>query len=179
MSKLIFGITGQIAAGKDTVANYIISKTKAKTFKFSQVLRDILKRVHQEPSRDSMQKLSTYLRQNFGEDVLAKIIYEDIKSSNDEVIVIDGVRRYADIKELKSLDGFKLVYVDTSIENRYSRIIKRGENSDDNTKTFDEFKKDNEKEAESQVLDLKDIADIIIDNNGDIEELYKQIDSIV
>lgn len=179
MSKLIFGITGQIAAGKDTVANYIISKTNAKTFKFSQVLRDVLKRIHQESTRDNMQKLSTYLRQNFGEDILAKIIYEDIKSSNDEVIVIDGVRRYADIESLKQLDGFKLVYVDTSLENRYIRITQRMENADDKTKTFDDFKKDNEQEAESQISDLKNIADIIIDNNGSVEELYKQIDGIV
>ena len=126
MNKIIFGITGQIASGKDTVANYIIQKTNAKTFKFSQVLRDILKRIHQETTRDNMQKLSTSLRQDFGEDILAKILSEDIKISDENVMVIDGVRRYADIESLKDLEGFKLIYVETNMENRYERIVKRG-----------------------------------------------------
>jgi len=179
MNKIIFGITGQIASGKDTVANYIIQKTNAKTFKFSQVLRDILKRIHQETTRDNMQKLSTSLRQDFGEDILAKILSEDIKISDENVMVIDGVRRYADIESLKDLEGFKLIYVETNMENRYERIVKRGENADDSTKTFEDFKKDNEKEAESQILDLKKFASIIVDNNGSFEELYKQIDSVL
>lgn len=179
MSKTIFGITGQIAAGKDTVANYIIQKTNAKTFKFSQVLRDVLKRIHQETTRENMQKLSTSLRQNFGEDILAKILYEDIKISDENIIVIDGVRRYADIESLKDLEGFKLIFIDTNIENRYERIIKRNENADDATKTFEDFKKDNEQESESQILDLKNVSSIILDNNGNLEELYKQIDSLV
>ena len=179
MNKIIFGITGQIASGKDTVANYIIQKTNAKTFKFSQVLRDILKRIHQETTRDNMQKLSTSLRQDFGEDILAKILSEDIKISDENVMVIDGVRRYADIESLKDLEGFKLIYVETNMENRYERIVKRAENADDSTKTFEDFKKDNEKEAESQILDLKKFASIIVDNNGSFEELYKQIDSVL
>ena len=179
MNKIIFGITGQIASGKDTVANYIIQKTNAKTFKFSQVLRDVLKRIHQETTRDNMQKLSTSLRKDFGEDILAKILSEDIKISDENVMVIDGVRRYADIESLKDLEGFKLIYVETNMENRYERIVKRAENADDSTKTFEDFKKDNEKEAESQILDLKKFASIIVDNNGSFEELYKQIDSVL
>lgn len=179
MSQKIFGIAGQIAAGKDTVANYIIKKTNAKTFKFSQVLRDLLNRIHQEIKRENLQKISTFLRQNFGEDILANCIYEDIKNSNNEVIVIDGVRRFDDIKKLKTLENFKLIYIDTSIENRYNRIIKRSENSDDQTKTFEEFKKENEQESESQIIKLKEFADIIIENNGNLEELYQKIDKVV
>lgn len=179
MSQKIFGIAGQIAAGKDTAAAYIIKKTNAKTFKFSQVLRDILNRIDKEITRENLQKISTFLRQNFGENILAECMYNDVIKSDDEVIVIDGVRRYADIEKLRQLENFKLIYIDTNIENRYERITKRSENQDDQTKTFEEFQKENEQESESQIVKLKEFADIIIDNNGNFEELYAEIDKTV
>jgi dephospho-CoA kinase len=85
----------------------------------------------------------------------------------------------ADIAYLQKLEEFKLVYIDASMENRYGRITHRGENSDDNQKTFEEFKKDHAREAELQIRDLKGKADFVVDNNGGFEELYGQIDKII
>lgn len=179
MPKIILGLAAELAGGKGTVAKYIVEKHNGNSHRFSTMLRDVLDRLYLEQSRKNMQNLSTVIRQTFGEDALAKVMFEDVKKDEHEVVAIDGVRRPADMKYLKTLPEFKLVFIDTNLENRYERIVKRGENPDDKTKTLDQFKKDNDGEADVLIRDLKTEADFVVENNGSIENLYLQIDKII
>ncbi len=179
MSKIILGLAGEIASGKGTTAKYVCEKHGGSTHRFSTMLRDVAKRMYLEESRDNLQKISTFFRENFNSDIMSMVISKDVERDTNEIVIIDGVRRMADIVYLQKIPGFKLAYVDVEIEKRYERIIKRGENTDDINKTFEEFKKDNEREAELQIKDLKNKADFVIDNNGNLEELYSQIDKII
>ena len=179
MSKIILGLTSQIAAGKGTTTEYLTKNYKASSYRFSTILRDVLNRLYLEHSRENISKISTVLRKNFSEDILAKVIYEDVKKDEREIIIVDGVQRLADIVYLKKLPGFRLVFISTDMEKRYQRIILRKENVDDTGKTFEQFKKDHELETELQIANLKEVADIVIDNNGSFEDLYKQVDKIV
>ncbi|HPN54422.1 MAG TPA: AAA family ATPase [Candidatus Moranbacteria bacterium] len=178
MAKLILGLAGEMGSGKGTVAKHIINEHKGSTHRFSTILRDILNRVYLEQSRDNLQTLSTIMRKNFGEDILAKAIYHDTYNDEHDIVVVDGVRRMEDIFYLRDLMFFKLVYIDADIEKRYERIIKRSENTDDSKKSFEEFKESNKDESESQIRDLKNYANYIIDNNGDFPNLYKQVENI-
>ena len=94
-------------------------------------------------------------------------------------MIVDGVRRMADITFLKELPHFKLIYAEADLQNRYERIVKRAENTDDTTKTFEDFKKDHELETELQIRDLKNYADYVVNNDGVYADLYKQIDDII
>ncbi|HFC77010.1 MAG TPA: hypothetical protein ENJ27_02165, partial [Candidatus Moranbacteria bacterium] len=153
-------------------------KYGAEIYRFSDVFRKILDILGLEQNRKNMSDLSLTLRTTFGEDVLAKAIAEEVKKTDKEIIIVDGVRRIEDIKYLKEITGFKLVFVDADLKNRYERLIKRGENLDDDNKTFEEFKKDAERNAELKISTLKDYADEIIDNNKDIQNFYQQINGI-
>ncbi len=177
--KIIIGLAGELAAGKGAAAEYLEKKYKANSHRFSTMLRDILDRLYLEQDRGNMQLLSTILRKNFGEDTLAKVVSQDVAGDSHAVIAIDGVRRLADIKYLKKIPEFKLAYIETSMENRFERIKKRGENTDDKNKTFEEFKQDHKGEAELQIRGLKNDADYVLDNNGNLDGLYKQIDKII
>lgn len=179
MQKIILGIAGEIASGKGTTAQYLIERYGASTHRFSTSLRDIAKRMYLDESRENLQKISTIMRENFSDDILSMVIYRDVANDNTQVVAIDGVRRMADIEFLKKLLEFKLVYIDADMENRYNRIVKRGENVDDNAKTFEEFENDHKREAELQIKDLKNQADFVVDNNGSLEQLYAQIDNII
>jgi len=179
MQKIILGFAGEIASGKGTAAKHLIDKYGSGYFRFSTIMRDVLKRLHLEESRENAQKASLALRQNFGEDILSKVISRDVENDGHEIIAVDGVRRLSDIKHLKNIPGFRLVYIEADIEKRFERIVKRGENVDDKNKTFEEFRKDSEREAETQIKGLKARADFVIDNNGAIAELYGKIDGIV
>ncbi len=177
--KIILGIAGEMASGKGTVAKYLEEKHQASAHRFSTMLRNILDRLYLEHSRENMQKMSTILRQAYGEDTLARVMAEDVKNDTSKIIVIDGVRRLDDIKYLKKSPGFKLIYIEATIQKRYDRIIQRSENADDQNKTFAEFEKEHQGEPELQIKDLKNYADIVVDNNGGMEELYRQVDEVI
>ena len=179
MAKIIIGLAGEMACGKGTAARHIEEKYKASSYRFSTMLRDVLDRLYIEQTRENVANISTILRQNFGEDLFAKVMAEDVKKDENEVIIIDGIRRLADIEYLKKIPEFKFIYIDTDIKVCYERIIKRGENTDDNDKTFEKFVEEHNLETELQINDLKNYADFVIDNNIDFNHLYEQIDKII
>jgi dephospho-CoA kinase len=80
---------------------------------------------------------------------------------------------------VRNVDGFQLLYVETDLQKRYERLVKRHENTDDQTKTFEEFLKDNEQEPQLQIRGLKNIAQYVIQNDGTLDELYVQVDKIM
>jgi len=179
MNKIIIGLVGQIASGKGTATDYLKKKYGATSYRFSTMLRDVLDRLYVEQSRTNLQALSTFVRSSYGEDTLAKVIAEDVKNDETDIIVVDGVRRPDDIKYLKEISGFVLVHVFADMEKRFERITKRGENADDNQKTFEQFKKEHEQESELKVAEIAETATVQIDNNGDYESLYEKLDDLV
>lgn len=179
MGKKIFGFTGEMASGKTTAAEYVLKKCDGVSYRFSDPLRDVLARIGLPNTRENLQMLSTSLRQTFSEDLLAKIVFEDVQNTKNLCIVIDGVRRPDDIKYLRSFPGFHLVYIKTDLNNRYSRLTKRQENSDDFGKTLGEFEKEQKQEAEAKIRELEPSADVVIENNSTLEEFYKKIDTVL
>ncbi len=177
--KIILGLTGQIACGKGVIKNFLIKEYKASDYRFSTILRDVLIRLNIEQSRANIQKMSTMLRQNFGEDLLAKAMAKDVNEDKHHFIVIDGIRRLADIKYLRKVDGFFLISVDASEKIRHQRVIERNENKGDDKKTFKAFLKDQQEESESEIPKTMHKADFKIDNNGTWEDLWKQIHQLV
>lgn len=177
--KIILGLTGPICAGKGTIVKYLAEKHNATSYRFSTMLRDLLKRLYLPDARENTQFMSTAIRQFFGEDIMAKVIAEDVKNDKNNIIVVDGVRRIPDIKYLKEIPGFKLIRITADPEARYKRLIDRKENPGDENKTYEEFLGDHEKEADAQVPVVMAQADLEINNNGNLEDLYKQVDQII
>lgn len=177
--KVIFGFIGPMAAGKGTACQYLMQKYNAGYVRFSSILRDILARVYIPENRENLQAISTAMRQTFGDDLLAKATANDVQGLNSAIVAVDGVRRLPDIKHLVELPNFHLVAIDADIKTRHERITMRRENPDDANKTFEQFKADNEREAEQQIANLMQQADIKIDNNGTLEDLYRQLDEVV
>lgn len=177
--KIIIGLTGQIACGKGVVKNFLTEKYRAGDYRFSTILRDVLIRLNLEQSRRNIQKLSTILRKNFSEDILAKVMAQDVKKDRRHFIVIDGIRRLADIKFLKEVPGFFLVSVKANKKIRYQRVVKRNENPGDDRKTYQQFLSDDNQETEREIPKTMRRANFEIDNNGNWEELWQQIHQLV
>ena len=178
-NKIIFGFVGQIASGKGAATNHLKEKYEAKSYRFSTMLRDVVDRIYIEQNRENLQKISRVLRENFGEDVMARVMSEDVKNNNSKFIVIDGIRRPSDVAYLKDVPGFVLISIEADIEKRYERIVKRGENPDETNKTMEEFKEDSRRESELKIDEIAEQAHERIDNNGLLDDLYKQLDELV
>lgn len=179
MSKLILGFTGPIASGKEVAKKYIETKYGASSFKFSTILRNILNSIDVDQNRNNIMALSTFLRQQYGEDILAKAIAKSVSESNEELIVVDGIRRMADIEYLKRVPGFVLIAIDASPESRYARSVTRNENPGDDVKTYEEFLADHVKETENTIPEVMSNSNYQIDNSGDLDSLYQEIDKTI
>jgi len=179
MAKIIIGLVGQMACGKEVVKKYIAKEYKTKDCKFSTPLRDIVNRLDIRETRENLQKLSTILRAGFGEDLLAKAIAVDASKLDSEIVLIDGVRRMADIKYLKELPNFYLIKVEADQKVRYERLKARNENVGDGEKTFDQFLADQNNEADREIPIVMDFAKISINNDGTLEELYAKTDETI
>ncbi len=179
MNKIILGFVGQIASGKDASKKYLAEKYGAKNCRFSTVLRDVLERIGVEISRENMQKISTVLRQNFGEDLLANTITNDASKLESDIVIVDGVRRMADISRLATLPNFFLVKIEASPEIRYERMKTRNENVGDLDKSFADFLKNHEAEADREIPIVMSNAKYSLDNKGSFEELYEQLDRLI
>lgn len=179
MSKKIIGLVGPIAAGKGTVAAYLADKYQAKLYGFSAPLRDIVSRLHLEPSRANLADLSTCLRAQFGQDLISKTIRQDMDADTADTLVLDGIRRPSDIALIQSLPGFVLWAVNASAETRYRRLTQRQQNSDDQQKTFEQFLTDEQSESDKTIADVMNHASLTLDNSGDLDKLHQQIDNLM
>lgn len=177
--KIIVGVAGEMASGKDTVTRHIVEKYGGREFGFSDSLRDLLDRLHMPKDREHLTRISMALRQEFGQDVLARIIDGDAKEAVERIVVIDGVRRPMDIEILGKNPEFSLVYVEADFMVRYERIKGRGQNSDDAGKTIEAFKADHLLETEVTIPALRSEADHIINNDGTFEALIEQVDAVM
>ncbi|MFZ4648007.1 MAG: AAA family ATPase [Patescibacteria group bacterium] len=177
--KIIIGLVGPIASGKGEVKKYLQKNYGATEHRFSTMLRDVLDRMHVEQTRTNIQDISTMLRQRFGEDLMAKVLTEDVKNDDHDLIIIDGIRRMADIAYLTKLPGFSLVSIDADEKTRYERVISRNENAGDGGKSFADFQKDAQAETELTIPEVMATAQITIQNNGKIEDLHASVDKLL
>lgn len=176
---MIIGLTGSLAAGKGTTAKYLVEKYGGQTVKFSDPLRDILKRIYQVPTRESLSELAVYLRSKFGQDILIQTLLKDIEAKGEGIFILDGLRYREEYDVLSGRDDFHLWALDTELETRYRRIIQREENESDKSLTLEQFKAQHELATEQFTPELMKKAETTFDNNGTAEELYAQVDAAI
>lgn len=178
-NKIILGFVGDLAAGKGTICKYLQEKYGTNSYRFSTMLRDILNRIYVVQNRANLQKLSTILRENFGQDVMSRVIAEDVAHDQNYIVAVEGIRRPTDITYLQEQSGFNLIYITADPEIRWQRLVKRNENSGDDKKTFAEFLESEQAEADRLIKELGSGARFTITNNGGFGELYEQIEEIL
>lgn len=180
MQKIIIGLVGPMASGKEVTKKYLENKYGAKSCRFSTIVRDVLDRLFVEKSRENLSAISTALRGLFGDDLFSKVIAKDTQALDSNIVVVDGVRRLTDVSHLMALPNFYLISIDADPHVRYKRMVLRNENKGDAEKTFEQFMEEHNLETELQIPEVMKSAKFTIDNTDDsFAALYVKIDGVM
>ena len=179
---MIVGLTGTYAAGKGTVAEYLIGRG-FQFYSLSDELRLLLREKGFMPTRDNLTKAGNTLRAKHGSGFLAELAIKRLRGSPSVTnSVVDSIRNTGEIAALKELKDFFLVAVDAPVDIRYERAKKRGTERD--PKSFSEFlvqekREMGGKDTEQQLAACMKEADFVVNNDTDYKNLYKQIEKVV
>lgn len=181
MEKTYIAIIGKMAAGKGTFGEMLRQEALARagrdsgmsvtSHRFSDPLNMILDILHIPKERAHQQKLSTILREAFGEEVVGNALQKIAEADHADIVFFDGVRRPQDVVMLRGLPNSYLVAIEAPPEIRYERLRKRNDRPGDAEKTWEEFLAENNAEAESKIDEIAKKADIVIDNSGTLDDL--------
>lgn len=175
MSRLIIGLVGRKGSGKGTVSKILKERYGVSTFRFSDMLRDVLDAMHLEQSRENLIRISEILRKEFGEDVLQRTMMKKVEKDPSPVIAIDGIRRLGDLDELDKLGTFHLIRITAPLEARFERLRQRGENAGESTRTFESFKELENASTEITIGEVEERAWKTIDNSESETNLEEKI----
>jgi len=123
--------------------------------------------------------IADQMRKEFGKDIWAKKTLEKItKFSELDHIVIDGIRNIEEIETFKKKLGkdFIVIAIIASDETRQKRCLKRGRQDD--SKDSHDLKERDKRELNWGLGSVIASADIIIPNEGSVENFRNEIKKI-
>jgi dephospho-CoA kinase len=175
----IIGLVGRKGSGKGTVAKLLADRYGAAVFRFSDPLRDILRRLHLPIDREHLVAASEMLREHFGEDILQHTLLRDVKQTPSSLVVLDGVRRVEELPALRASGSFHLIAIDAPLAARYERSANRGENHGEQAMTMAAFEKTETASTETTIAAVEAVADFRLANTGTYEELIAGLDALM
>ncbi len=173
----LIGLTGTNGAGKGEAAAFF-QKKGYKYFSLSDLIREELRNKGQIITRDNLIKMGNHLRNKFGPDILARRVIERVQGK----AIIDSIRNPKEVAYLKKQNNFLLLAVDAPVEIRYNRVIKRGrEESMDSLQEFiaKEAEEMSIEESGQQLQNCMKMADIVIINDGSLEDFHKKLEEFL
>ena len=173
---MIIGLSGTLAAGKDTVADYLVEKEGFGHISLSAVLREVATEKGIEITMENLTKLGNSLKTEYSADYLVERAKKEADFRYD--IVVSSIRQPEEIKNLKREKDFFMIFVDADIKIRFKRLVKRGRAGD--VGKFEKFEEQEKKQLDGQSGGMnlgkcRKMADYIIVNNGTIEEFKDEI----
>lgn len=178
----IIGITGTLGAGKGTVVEYLKEKYGFVHFSVRDFLKEEVLRRGMEPNRDSFTQVANELRAAHSPSYVTDCLYEKAAAQSHDA-VIESVRTPGEIDSLQAKGNFQLWAVDADPEIRYRRAVLR--NSETDHVSYETFLSNEQREMTSTDPNKQNLsvcisrADEVLYNNGDREELYCEVDSIM
>jgi dCMP deaminase len=175
---MIIGVTGMFAAGKDSVAEYLVKKG-FQHYSLSDEIRGEARRRRIALTRDNLISLGNKLREELGSNVLAEWAKLKVNQNKNQDVVITSIRNPEEVRTLRKEPNFVLIEVSANIKRRFKWIKMR--NREEDPDTLAELMKKEKIEQSSdptrqQLHKVISMAKINIKNDGSLEELYNKVD---
>ena len=176
----ITGITGTLGAGKGTIVDYLVKEKGFNHFSVRQYLTGEMEKQGLANNRDNMVVTANNLRAKYSPSFIIEELYKLAKEKGENA-VIESIRTPGEIDFLKKQGYFLLLAIDADPKIRYERIIDRKSSTDDidfNTFVANEKREFTSDDPNKQNLKkCIDQADIVLNNDGTINDLYQQLES--
>jgi dephospho-CoA kinase len=176
---MLLGLTGRNGSGKSAIIDWF-AKRGYGTSSCSDSIRHWLRNKGREVTRENLIEGGRNLRAAGGPGVLAEMLLAMI--GEEENHAIDSIRTPAEVEALRTRDDFLLIEIRAGEAIRWDRLSSRGRAGD--SKTFEEFKAADQAELEAHdesgqaLLATAKLADVVIHNDGTLEELHAQLDAL-
>lgn len=164
--RLFILITGMPGSGKSIVVEEA-RNFNLPVYVMGDVVREETMRRYGVVTHELMVQTSKILREERGEEIVALKTIERTKPC-ERVVVIDGVRSLREVEVFKRYGEVVIVAVHASPRTRFERLLKRNRPGDPST--YEEFYKRDIVELNFGLGSVIALADVIIINEGDINE---------
>ena len=167
LNRKVIGLSGPIATGKTTAANFIKDAGFAYG-RYSQVLKLMLLNQGVEADRKTLQEIGDEVNKNPGQRWLCKELVKTLPDKGN--LVIDGLRHPEDHAFM--VEAFGPAFVHVHIESpegvRAARYIANGNTEED-------FKLASTHQVETEIEKLGPLSNLIIRNDSDVATLKKSL----
>lgn len=179
---IIVWITWTLGAGKGTIVDYLVQK---KWFQHLSVRAFLIQEIEKRGmpvNRDSMVSVANDLRATYSPSYIAEQLYEQAKHSEKNTI-IESLRTVGEVESLKHKENFIFFAIDADPQIRYERAVLRWSETD--KVSYEKFIFDEQREMENtdptkqNVAKCMLLADHVFTNNGTLEDLHQQIETVI
>ena len=170
----VIGVSGSLASGKTTVSK-ILERKGFVYSRYSLVLKNYLQSEGKEINRKNLQEFGNFVNKSKGQRWLGQLLIKQFYNpEKTEHLVIDGLRFLEDSAFLHERFGnyFFHIHIQTNENLRKERYLAINENDIS-------FEDANSHDVERETELLLKKADIIVENNGTLEELENKINKII
>lgn len=179
---MIIVLVGPLCSGKDSVAE-ILSEKGFYSISSGNAIRKDMEDRGLEITRETLQDYARKMRKKIGMFYPANKIVEQINLKDN--YVVSGLRNTEEVKEIKKIGNCFVLAVDASERTRFERMKSRRREKD--PRTFEEFKKIDDMELYGKgeggfgfnIRGCMDMADFILKNEGNFEELLERVDEVL
>ncbi len=171
---MVLGLTGPNASGKGEVVAYLRDRGFA-SHSLSDIIREEAAARGLPPEREHLIRIGNLLRREGGAGVLARRVLPRLEGR----ALVDSIRNPGEVEVLRGLPRFVLLGLMAPLEVRFRRSLARRRGGD--PETLEQFaareEQENSQDPNAQQLQATfALADHVIDNDGDLDELHRRVD---
>jgi dephospho-CoA kinase len=136
--------------------------------RMGDVIRDEAERRGVEPSDANLGAIATALREEHGDDVIARRCVDAVRDRDADLVVVDGVRGIDEVETFRDAfgDDLALVAVEAPFEDRLERLDERGRSDDVSSEQA--LERRDERELGYGMGEAIEAADATVANDGSL-----------
>ncbi|BAD85523.1 dephospho-CoA kinase [Thermococcus kodakarensis KOD1] len=178
---MIVIVTGMPGSGKSKIVKEF-EKRGFPSVSLGDIVREETLKRGLELTKENVAKVSIRLRQELGQNAVAKLAVEKVRAllKGSQVVVIDGVRSLDEVGTFRGAfpeENIIIVAVHTPPRQRFERLKARGRHDD--PQTWEDFEERDWKELRFGIGGVIAMADYMLVNNGSREEYEAEVKKLV